>query len=96
MNLRQGAEFYSTDCGNGLRAELPDPNVVRGKTKSLSIWQAISTAYWDLEDQPAQAGALIQIGAIGAIPAVYGVIDGGTVRTSLRRWLRGRKTSSIA
>jgi hypothetical protein len=38
------------------------------------IWQAISTAHWNLEDHPAAATAFWQLGAIGAIPAGQSVI----------------------
>src|SRR5215831_686630 len=43
------------------------------------LWQAMTTAYWDLEDHSAQPGPLLQAGAIGAIPAGYGVVEGGAI-----------------
>jgi hypothetical protein len=62
-------------------AQSAAPRIPRlaGKPNLNGIWQAMTTAYWDLEDHPAQAGPAIQLGAIGAIPAGYGVIEGGTI-----------------
>src|SRR5207244_9634990 len=62
-------------------AQSAAPRIPRlaGKPNLNGIWQAMTTAYWDLEDHPAQAGPAIQLGAIGAIPARYGVIEGGTI-----------------
>lgn len=31
------------------------------------IWQAMSTANWDLEDHPAASGPFFQLGAVGAV-----------------------------
>src|SRR5260370_25488103 len=55
------------------------PRLPGGKPNLSGIWQAMTTAYWDLEDHPAQAGPVVQIGAIGAIPAGMGVVEGGTI-----------------
>jgi hypothetical protein len=60
----------------------PIPRMPDGKPNLNGIWQAMTTAYWDLEDHPAQPGALVQMGAmgaIGAVPAGYGVVEGGTI-----------------
>ncbi len=45
------------------------------------LWQALTTANWDLEDHPARAqpGAWLQLGAIGAIPPGQGVVEGGQI-----------------
>src|SRR5687768_12018054 len=40
------------------------------------IWQAISTAEWDLQDHAARPGPVVAMGAIGAIPAGQGVVEG--------------------
>jgi len=39
----------------------------------------MTTAYWDLEDHSAQPGPVLQLGAIGAIPAGRGVVEGGAI-----------------
>jgi hypothetical protein len=44
------------------------------------VWQALGTAYWNLEAHSAAAlEDLWQLGAIGAIPAGQSVVDGGTI-----------------
>jgi hypothetical protein len=40
------------------------------------ISQAVGTAHWDVEDHIAQPGPVLELGAIGAIPAGHGVVDG--------------------
>lgn len=40
------------------------------------IWQALGTAHWDVEDHIAQPQAILEMGAIGAVPAGHGVVDG--------------------
>lgn len=52
---------------------------IAGKPNLNGIWQAMTTANWDLEDHPAQAGPAVQLGAIDATPAGYGVVEGGTI-----------------
>ena len=43
------------------------------------IWQAISTAEWDLQDHAARPGPVVAMGAIGAIPAGQGVVEGNEI-----------------
>jgi hypothetical protein len=50
-----------------------------GKPNLSGIWQAMTMAYWDLEDHPAGPGSVVQIGALGAIPAGMGVVEGATI-----------------
>jgi hypothetical protein len=39
----------------------------------------MGTANWDLEDHPSEPGPFYQLGAIGAIPAGRGVVEGGDI-----------------
>jgi len=55
------------------------PARVAGKPNLNGIYQAIGTAYWNLEDHSASATQFWQLGAIGAIPAGQSVIEGGTI-----------------
>jgi hypothetical protein len=44
------------------------------------VWQAIGTAYWNLEDHSATGlSEFWQLGAIAAIPAGQSVVEGGTI-----------------
>lgn len=51
-----------------------------GKPDLNGVWQAIGTAYWNLEDHSAAAlPDFWQLGAIAAIPAGQSVVEGGTI-----------------
>ena len=67
---------------SGLRAQ-PQPNRperIAGRPNFNGIWQALNTAYWNLESHPAQAlGDFWGLGAIAAIPAGTSVVRGGTI-----------------
>jgi hypothetical protein len=43
------------------------------------IWQSLGTADQDLQDHPSYGGPYYQIGALGAVPAERGVVEGGTI-----------------
>jgi hypothetical protein len=55
------------------------PRMPDGKPNLNGLWQAMTTAYWDIEDHSAQSGPVVQLGAIGAIPAGSGVTEGGSI-----------------
>jgi hypothetical protein len=52
-----------------------------GKPDMNGVWQALTSANWDLQDHPAQPqpGPWLQLGAIGAIPPGQGVVEGGEI-----------------
>ncbi|HUQ52197.1 MAG TPA: hypothetical protein VM692_08235, partial [Gammaproteobacteria bacterium] len=51
-----------------------------GKPDFNGVWQAIGTAYWNLEDHSASGLAdFWQLGAIAAVPAGQSVVEGGTI-----------------
>ena len=43
------------------------------------IWQAMTSAYWDLEAHSAAPGPLSQLGGAYAVPPGIGVVDGGSI-----------------
>lgn len=43
------------------------------------IWQALSTANWDIQDHVAEPSPLFQLGAIGARPGGQGVVEGNEI-----------------
>lgn len=55
------------------------PRTADGKPDLTGIWQVMNTANWDLEGHAAAAGNLPQLGAIGAIPAGFSVVEGGQI-----------------
>ncbi len=60
----------------------PAEHVARidGKPNFNGIWQALNTAYWNLEGHSAEAlDDFWQLGAIAAIPAGRSVVDGGSI-----------------
>ena len=55
------------------------PRMPDGKPNLTGLWQAITTAHWNVEDHSAQAGPFPQLGAIGAIPPGQSIVDGGSI-----------------
>src|SRR6187399_3059131 len=57
----------------------PRPARIAGKPNINGIYQAITNAYWNLEDHAAQATKYWELGAIGAIPPGMSIVEGGTI-----------------
>jgi hypothetical protein len=56
------------------------PARIGGRPNFNGIWQALNTAYWNLEGHSADAlNAFWQLGAVAAIPAGPSVVRGGTI-----------------
>src|SRR5688572_15827981 len=67
-------------AGRGTAA--PRPDRIAGKPNFNGVWQAMGTAYWNLEDHSASdLKQFWQLGAIAAIPAGQSVVEGGTIRS---------------
>jgi hypothetical protein len=60
--------------GRGAGAAPARPARIAGHPNMNGIWQAMGSAYWNLEDHSASATQFWQLGAIGAIPAGQSVI----------------------
>jgi hypothetical protein len=61
-------------------AQTANPARLTGKPNLNGVWQAMSTAYWNVEDHSATAlSQFWQLGAIAAIPAGQSVVEGGTI-----------------
>jgi hypothetical protein len=57
-----------------------NPAKIGGKPNMNGIWQAVGSAYWNLEDHSASGlSNFWQLGAIAAIPAGQSVVQGGTI-----------------
>jgi hypothetical protein len=64
------------------RAQQMDrPGRISGHPNFNGVWQALNTAYWNLEGHSAEALSddFWQLGAIAAIPAGQSVVRGGTI-----------------
>jgi hypothetical protein len=55
------------------------PRAPDGHPDLSGIWQAIGTADQDLQDHPSYGGTYFQIGALGAVPADRGFVEGGVI-----------------
>ena len=50
-----------------------------GNPNLNGIWQALGSAHWDIEGHSARHGAIVKLGALGAIPGGMGVVEGGEI-----------------
>jgi hypothetical protein len=67
--------------GNAAAAR-PAPRVARaadGKPDLSGMWQALTSASWNLQDHAAAKGPVVEMGALGAIPGGVGVVEGGVI-----------------
>ena len=55
------------------------PRAPDGKPNLNGIWQALNTAYWDIEAHPAGPGPVLELGASGAVPGGLGIVEGGAI-----------------
>jgi hypothetical protein len=50
-----------------------------GKPNLTGLWQAMSTADWDIQDHASHAGPFYQLGAIGAEPPGQSIVEGNEI-----------------
>lgn len=55
------------------------PRAADGKPSLNGIWQALNTANWDLQEHAARSGAVVALGAAGAVPAGLSVVEGDEI-----------------
>jgi len=52
------------------------PRTTDGRPDMSGIWQALSTAHWDIEDHAARPGPVLALGAAFSVPGGQGVVEG--------------------
>jgi len=65
--------------GQGQAPAYKAPRSIDGHPNIAGYWQAINTANWDIEAHPAKPGTIIALGALNAVPAGLGVVEGGPI-----------------
>ena len=69
----------ATACAQSDEAAFQAARTPDGNPDLNGVWQAIGSAHWDVEGHTARMGPMVELGAIGAIPAGMGVVDGGKI-----------------
>jgi hypothetical protein len=70
------------------------PRMPDNKPNFTGVWQALGTAYWDIQDHSPQAGPFYQLGAIGAIPGGQGIVEGNEI--PYQPWAAEKKKENFA
>jgi hypothetical protein len=52
------------------------PQTPDGRPNLNGIWQALTSASWDIQDHAARPSVLVSMGALGAVPAGLGIVEG--------------------
>lgn len=60
-------------------ADYTAPRTPDGNPNLNGIWQALGSAHWNIEGHSAEAGPIVAMGALGAIPGGLGVVEGGAI-----------------
>ncbi|MDP6377891.1 MAG: hypothetical protein QF921_13110 [Pseudomonadales bacterium] len=65
-----------------------------GQPNLNGIWQALGSAHWNLEAHAASAGPIVELGALGGIPAGQSVVVGGEI--PYQPWAREKQQQHLA
>jgi len=76
--LTAALKLGAIPAANGAEA-YKAPRTADGKANLNGIWQALNTANWDIQDHAARSGAVVALGAAGAVPAGLGVVEGNDI-----------------
>ena len=70
------------------------PRDMYGQPDMNGIWQSIGTAHWDIEAHEARIGPVVAMGALGAVPAGIGVVQGGEI--PYQDWARQQQQANLS
>ena len=70
------------------------PRAPDGKPNLDGIWQAVGTAYWDIQGHSARPGPVVALGAAGAVPAGLGVVEGEEI--PYQPWAAAKHKENLA
>src|ERR1700685_4778220 len=71
--------FLSVSMLYGQSAGYKAPRMPDGHPNLNGIWEAVNRANWNLQDHPAYPGPMWELGAIAAVPAGKGVVQGNDI-----------------
>jgi hypothetical protein len=69
------------------------PRDIYGQPDLNGIWQALGSAHWDLEAHAARMGPIVEMGALGGIPAGMSVVVDGEI--PYQPWARERQQENF-
>jgi hypothetical protein len=75
----QAAAPAATPARGQASQTAPRPVRVAGKPNFNGLWQALSGANWDIQDHSTEPGPFYQLGAIMAVPAGQGIVEGNEI-----------------
>ena len=84
MCTRLSVSVFAVSCAVAVSAaaQAPDfavPRTADGNPDLNGIWQALGSAHWDVEPHGAGPSVVRELGALSAVPAGLGVVDGGEI-----------------
>jgi hypothetical protein len=82
---------------NPVEGQTPEIKVLRtadGKPDLNGIWQALGTAYWNLQDHPARSGPVLELGAAFSVPGGRSVVEGNEI--PYQSWAAARQKENYA
>jgi hypothetical protein len=85
-----GAVGWLSNSASGQERRYTAPRLAGGNHPNINgIWQAMNTAYWDIQDHSAQSGPIVALGAWGAVPAGQGIVEKNEI--PYQDWARAKK-----